>query len=182
MLSNIRYFSPISSEQSMKNAEKAEKFRVVNTGPKSIPAQRRRMLYSEAILRIEDAIRHRYPLEAIALIESLLSDRLEARLAWINGQHSDKRNFSTPGKLVYELCAQTTNESLDAKAIYKEVKAWADGRNESLHQMVKLAEGDENDWEARLKEAQATAEAGVPLFNKLDALVKKLNKPPKPTA
>jgi hypothetical protein len=164
----------------MTSAAKLKKVRAVNAGPKSGPAQARRGLYGNAITRVNNAIEHRYPLESIALLESMIADRLEARLAWLHQQRIDKREFSTLGNLTQELCGARSNESDEAKSVYEGVKAWADRRNEALHQMVKLAEGDPKDWKARLKEAQATAEAGVPLFNRVTALVRKLNKPPKP--
>ena len=157
----------------------AKKKRIINTGPKSVPAQARRELYGNAISRINNAIEHRYPLEAIALIESMLADRLEARLAHLHHQSPAKRNLSTLGKLTDELSNKASKEGDEAKYIYEEVKTWANRRNEALHEMVKLAEGSEKDWKEKVGEAQATAEAGLPLFRQLDALVSKLNKPQK---
>ncbi|MDD2919324.1 hypothetical protein [Rhodoferax sp.] len=164
----------------MTSAAKLKKVRAVNAGPKSGPAQARRRLYGNAITRINNAIEHRYPLESIALLESMMADRLEARLAWLHQQGVNKREFSTLGKLTQELCSALSNESDEAKSVYEAIKAWANRRNEALHQMAKLVEDDPKDWKARLREAQATAEAGVPLFNKVTALVRKLNRPPKP--
>lgn len=163
----------------MANTPKPKKVRALNTGPKSVPAQARRALYGNAITQVKNAIEHRYPLEAIALLESMIADRLEARLAWVFNQDPDKQKFSTLGKLTDELCGKKSTESDDAKAVYKDVQAWADRRNEALHQMVKLADDDAKDWNARNNEAQAAAKAGLTLFRKLDALVRKLNKPPK---
>ena len=147
-----------------------------NKGPNSLVAQARQKLYREAILRIKNAIEHRYPLEAIALLESMIADRLEARLAKIFIQDPCKGAFSTLGKLTKKLGGEELKENEAAKDLYKAVKTWAERRNEALHQMVKLAEGDTKDWAGRLEEAQATAEAGMTLFRKLDALVGKLNK------
>lgn len=163
----------------MTNTVKLKKVRAVNTGSKSIPAQARRGLYSSAVVRINSAIENSYPLEAIALLESMIADRLEARLAWIFEQDASKRKFSTLGRLTGALCGTESRESEDAKAVYKNVQEWADRRNESLHEMVKLAEGDAKDWNAKLEEAQSAAVDGLRLFKKLAALVKKLNKPAK---
>jgi hypothetical protein len=157
----------------------AKKKRVINTGPKSVPAQARRELYGHAISRVNNAIENRYPLEAIALLESMIADRLEARLACLHQQSPEKRNLSTLGNLTQELSGKKLGESDEAKVIYQEVNDWADRRNEALHEMVKLAEGSEKDWEEKVGEAQATAEKGLTLFRKLDELVRELNKPPK---
>jgi hypothetical protein len=158
----------------------AKKKRAINAGPKSIPAQSRKSLYIKAISRINNAIEHRYPLEAIALIESMIADRLEARLACLFKQDPDKRKFSTLGKLTDELCGKKSKDSDEAKAVYENVAKWANRRNEALHQMVKLAEGDAKDWQMKIEEAQATAAAGLLLFRELDAVVRELNKPPLP--
>ncbi len=159
-----------------------KKKRAINTGSKSIPAQARRELYGNAISHINIAIEHHFPLEAIALLESMMADRLEARLACIHKQALDKRMFSTVGNLTQELCGKKLAESDEAKAVYASVTAWANRRNEALHQMVKLAEGSDEDWVTKVMEAQETAETGLPLFRKLDALVKKLDKPPRRTS
>jgi hypothetical protein len=159
----------------------AKKKRAINTGSQSIPAQARRELYGNAITRITNAIEHRFPLEAIALLESMMADRLEARLACIHKQDPEKLNFSTLGKLTQDLSCTKSAESDEAKAVYTKVAAWAVRRNEALHQMVKLAEGKEAEWATKVREAQETAETGLLLFRELDTLVKKLNKPPRRT-
>jgi hypothetical protein len=160
----------------MASVQKKQLTRGENKGPNSLVAKARQKLYREAISRIKNAIKHRYPLEAIALLESMIADRLEARLAKIRIQDPCKGAFSTLGKLTKKLGGEELKESEAAKVLYNAVTLWADRRNEALHQMVKLAEGDTKDWAARLEEAQATAEAGMTLFRKLDRLVKGLNK------
>jgi|GEM_PF-1330983 len=159
----------------------AKKKRAINTGSQSIPAQARRELYGNAIARITNAIEHRFPLEAIALLESMMADRLEARLACIHKQDPEKLNFSTLGKLTQDLSSKALKESPEAIAIYKKANTWAHRRNAALHEMIKLAEGSEEVWATKVNEAQETAETGLPLFRELDALVKKLNKPPRRT-
>ena len=156
-----------------------DKNRAINTGPKSGMAQARKEFYGNAIPRIKRAIEHLFPLEAIALLESMMADRLESRLAYIFKQRADKRKFSTIGQLVEELCEKKSTESHEEKAVYGHVKTWGARRNEALHEMVKLAEGNEKDWGAKIQDAQEIAEAGLPLFGILDRQVKKLNKPPR---
>jgi len=159
-----------------------DKIRAVNSGPKSVIAQKRFQLYRAASTRIQQAIKSHYPLEAIALTESMIADRLEARLACIHGQTSEKRKFSTLGKLTDELCGKNSSESIESKNVFRAVKDWADLRNEAIHEMVKVAESDNKDWSKRMEEAEVVAEKGLELFKKLNALVSKLNKPGKPAA
>ena len=157
------------------------KERRTNSGPKSAPAQARKMLYQHAIPRVKDAIENRYPLEAIALLESMIADRLEARVAALPAKNGVRaaRTFSMLAKLATTLRSENSGESGDAKGIYQEVAEWARHRNKALHEMVKLAEGNTEEWGARMNEAQSAATKGLVLFRKVDALVKKLNKPAK---
>ena len=101
-----------------------DKNRAINTGPKSGMAQARKEFYGNAIPRIKRAIEHLFPLEAIALLESMMADRLESRLAYIFKQRADKRKFSTIGQLVEELCGKKSTESHEEKAVYGHVKTW----------------------------------------------------------
>ena len=162
--------------QPMTSPTKSKPIREINCQSKSAPAQSRMQLYRFAIPRIESAIRARYPLEAIALLESAIADRLESRVARIHDQASDKRKFSTLGRLISQLCGRCSGEADDAKLIYNKVPVWAARRNKALHEMVKLAETDATEWKGRQKEAQTIAEEGLPLFREVDALVKKLNR------
>ena len=159
------------------NTRKTKKVGAKNTGPHSVVAQARRVLYTKGIARVIDAMEHGYPLEAIALLESMIADRLEARRDCISAQETNKRVFDTAYETAEFLAGKKQPESDAAKEIYEAVKAWAPRRNELLHQMVKLAEDEAKAWDARLQEAQSTAKDGLELFRKLDALVKKLNKP-----
>ncbi len=161
------------------NNRKTKKVGAKNTGPQSVVAQARRVLYTKAISRVDAAIENGYPLEAIALLESMLADRLEARKDCITGQETNNREFDTAYKTAEFLAGENQRESDVAKGIYEAVKAWTPRRNELLHQMVKFADGDDKDWEMRLKDAQSAAADGLALFRKLDQLVRKLNKPPK---
>jgi hypothetical protein len=122
-----------------------------------------------------------FHIEAIALCESLLSDRLEARRAWLARQLESKREFGTLGGLARELLGQSSNEAGDPieanKLIYEDCVKWADDRNKAIHEMFKLAEGDESNWEVRYAALEAVADSGLKLTRKLSAAVKKSNTP-----
>ena len=158
----------------------SSKFRAINTSPKGDVAQQRKQLYKDALVKIDAALKAGYFLEAIAICESILADRLEARLAWINGQKEDKRKYSTVGRLADELKGEKSCECDDAKKLYAKVKAWAEVRNEAIHQMVKLSETNPETWENKYRAAETTAKDGLMLFRDIDRLVRKLNMPLKP--
>ncbi|MEI7845514.1 MAG: hypothetical protein WCK35_06905 [Chloroflexota bacterium] len=65
-------------------------------------------LYKEAITRINAAIDQGFFLEAITLVKSLISDRLESRLTLLKGEDF---SFRTLGELISE----TRNRETDPK-------------------------------------------------------------------
>ncbi|MCB1206326.1 MAG: hypothetical protein KDN18_18845 [Verrucomicrobiae bacterium] len=148
-----------------------------SSGLKSRTGQARRDLYAKSLERIAKAIEAGYALEAITLLESLIADRLESRLASIHDQKAEKRKFSTLGNLTQELKGKESGEPPGAVAIYERVEKWAGLRNEAIHEFAKLREGSSKKWETKYRKAVKAAKDGIPLFNDLSAEVKKLNRP-----
>ena len=111
-----------------------------SSGLKSRTGQARRDLYAKSLERIAKAIEAGYALEAITLLESLIADRLESRLASIHDQKAEKRKFSTLGNLTQELKGKESGEPPGAVAIYERVEKWAGLRNEAIHEFAKLRE------------------------------------------
>lgn len=147
-----------------------------SSGPTSPAGQARGNLYSRCLGRISAAVADGYVLEAITLLESLMADRLEARMASIHQQDPEKRKFSTLGRLVQELTGRKSAESEEAKRIYREVEKWSDGRNKAIHEFAKLQEGSTRTWETKYEEARQTAADGEKLFRDLNRIVTKLNR------
>lgn len=149
-----------------------------SSGTKSKTGQARRTLYARCLERIRSALEDGYVLEAITLLESLITDRLEARLASIHAQKPEKRKFSTVGKLIQELSGKKVGESDEALAVYVKVAKWADKRNEAIHEFAKLREGSTKKWETKYSEARGAVEEGGKVFRELDKIVRKLNRKP----
>lgn len=82
-----------------------------------------------AISRIEKAIGDGYYLEAIALAESILSDRLALYLHH-NGDKSDSKNLH---KLV------ATSIEFNRLELFEEIDCWRQKRNKSIHGLVRLS-------------------------------------------
>ena len=162
----------------MKKNENEKKVRQrKSSGPKSRTGQARRDLYAKSLERIAKAIEDGYALEAITLLESLIADRLESRLASIHDQKAEKRKFSTLGNLTQELKGKKAGEPKEAVKLFKRVDDWADLRNEAVHEIAKLREGSSKKWETKYKKAVKAAKEGIELFNDLSAEVQKLNRP-----
>lgn len=152
------------------------KLRAINTGSDSDVGQARRRLYKNAFKRVFDALTQGYALEAIALIESMIADRLESRTAAIHGHMPEKREFSTLVKLAQPLAGKKSNEPDEAKQIFRQVEKWSARRKTALHEMVKLAEGSSADWHARYEIARQDAAEGIAILRKVDNVVAKLNR------
>ena len=136
----------------------------------------RKNLYRRCIAQYNEALGHEFYVEAVAIVESLISDRLESRLACKHNDSEAKRKFSTVGKLATELKGKKANEADEARELYSEIVLWSVNRNNVIHQLVKLADGEVPDWDARYREARKTAESGMTLFRRVDRLVSKLNR------
>lgn len=163
----------------MSHKQTSKKIRKINTGPDASVATEKKELYRHTVKRINDANDAGFYLESVTLVESMITDRLEARRSKINNHSEEKRKFSTAGRLVDELCGERAGESEELKLLYQEVRAWADRRNEVLHQLAKLAEGDQRDWPTKYAVAKPTALDGMALFRRLDYAIRKVNAPDK---
>jgi len=135
---------------------------------KSVPGDgtgpRRHALYTQAWKQIERAKESRFYIEAIALLESLLADRLECRLAYLTKK---ERGFLTLGRLTTLL---RIDESEDFRKIYPRILAWATLRNEAIHELPKLAQGERTSWATRMQRMPGIVEAGRNLLLELDDL------------
>ncbi|QOJ27640.1 MAG: hypothetical protein HRU80_01665 [Ignavibacteriales bacterium] len=148
------------------------KERAKNTGPKSEVGQARKELYANAHFRIKESIEKGFYLEAIALCESIICDRLEARIAWISPQK--KTIFNNIGNNLDFLEPREPDTLLNDT--YLEIRKWAKDRNKTLHEMVKLELINYEDWNKKYDEAKKTAIQGLRIAKKISNHVKRVNK------
>lgn len=145
-------------------------------------------LYRGANRRLKEALAHGFWIEAIALCESMISDRLEARISHLGNHEPTARRHKVLGGLVKRL------QSIEKKtgyatlhALYDEVRSWNDDRNKAIHHAVKISDGEEfRSWEQRYGELEATARTGADLVRRLSSEFKRMRlaaerkKAPKP--
>jgi hypothetical protein len=105
----------------------------------------RRKIYKSAFKQIKLANEAGFYLEAITLIESLITDRLESRLSYLDGKDFSFKNIS---KLIEKSIKLETDSEL-INLIEIDLRKWAGDRNKSLHEMAKIAEGDFSTWDER---------------------------------
>lgn len=144
--------------------------------PNGMVGKLRQAIYTSGFLQIKKALEAGFYVEVIALSESVIADRLEARWAWKNGQSSKAREFGTLGFMTARLMKSET-EPRDACLVYERAAVWSKDRNRALHEMLKLPEGEFEPWEQRYAGLEAVAKTGVRIARQTDNVVRRLNRP-----
>jgi len=125
-------------------------------------------LYRQGIGRAERAIREGFYIEAIAIQESVIADRLEYLLEFISGE----RRFHTLGRLLSTIRSQVPSEHLDEEVLGA-VAVWSDQRNIAIHRMVKYSDFHDLSWRQRLADCSLAAEEGKVVMRAVDAWVRR---------
>lgn len=107
-------------------------------------------------------------IEAIALMESAISDRLESTLNYLH-PNSDY-SYKTIGVLAKDLL----KEKAYKEETLKEILDWAKTRNDAIHQMVKLLPDQSKSFQDRYDELESCAEEGYAIFKKVNNEHKKM--------
>jgi len=126
-------------------------------------------LIKAANKRVKSCINSGHHIEAIALLESLIADRLEAGLS---RKKSGKQPMSTLGPLLKE----SLNSGLISDDFYVEIHNWSRERNKVLHEMVKVRNLDSGNWHDRMKHARKLAIEGRQIYEKLSNEIKKIHR------
>ena len=152
----------IKQQMCMARLQKANQKRPVsNKTGKARQAQ-----ISMAMEQYNRAMKDCYYIEAIALMESAISDRMESALNYLfpNKDYS----YNTVGFLAK--CLLDNQQFLNENwvAILEEIKQWSKQRNDAIHQMVKLMPDLSKSFQVRYKELKKCAKEGSKLFRMLD--------------
>ena len=146
-----------------------KKIRAINLAGNSVGKQRQG-IYQQAHEHIVIAMDSGFYLEAITLIESLISDRLESRLTYLLGT-----DFSF--KVLHDLIKETQKNEADEillNLVTIDLDEWRKQRNKAIHEMVKIVEGDTSTWEYRSNKLPAIATEGHALLRKIERRVQSL--------
>jgi hypothetical protein len=120
----------------------------------------KQQLYKLAHKRVQSSIRRGAHIEAIALLESIMSDRIESAISSVTRKPV---SASTLGSLFKTLDKLSPADD-DLKAL---VWAWNESRGLVIHQMVKLTNDYNSTWAERVKFAKTTAQEGLILLPQL---------------
>ena len=132
--------------------------------------QARYNMYKSAYERIATAKKSGFHLEAITIIESLITDRLESRLSFILKADFSFQNL---GPLIKKADKEETDAQLK-KLVTIDLDKWRIARNKALHEMTKIAEGDTSTWQDRVNGLQPVSDDGIALLQVIDKRIRKL--------
>ena len=155
---------PASSVRTVKNSRHLRK---VSYSPEIGKA--RNTLFSEAFRRIDRAISAGFHLEAVAILESLICDRLEMAIS-IKLESSIR-----PGNLG-PLLSKAKSLGIYSEELLEELNSWRSSRNQVMHQMVKITDSKSFNWRERIKFARKTAIEGKEILKQIQKRNSRLKK------
>ncbi len=142
----------------------AKKIRAIAKGDNAVGKERHN-LFALVIERISQAEKEGYYLEAIALLESIIADRLESRLSHITDSIV---GFHTLGFLVRLI--NLFEKQSQIKDIANQIEKWSKKRNTCLHEMAKIDLNDNKSWNEKVNFCKETISEGIELFRDIDKL------------
>ncbi|MDP6396431.1 MAG: hypothetical protein QGI16_06850 [Candidatus Marinimicrobia bacterium] len=122
-------------------------------------------LFAEVIERIQKAEKEGFYLEAIALLESIIADRLESRLCYITGSNV---GFHTLGFLIRLI--KLFEKQTQIIKVADQIEKWSKKRNTCLHEMAKIALNNSKTWVEKVNFCEDTISEGIELFREIDIL------------
>jgi len=138
--------------------------------------QLRQIVYKNGINQINKAMDAGFYIEAVMILDSIINDRLEARLLFLDSQYDKSplvSTFSTKNA-VDQVCEKEEVEEFEI--IYEEIKSWVNERNVVAHAFVKYTKTNINKTAIqRLNHAKETANSGKKLMRKISNAVQKYN-------
>lgn len=124
--------------------------------------------YRKVLRRYKEAMEQGFYLEAVTLMESIISDRLEST---INHVSNNNHSYLPLGKLIKLFDEKEIKGKIseDFLTIVKTISEWKNQRNKALHEMAKLDDEPNQTFETLYDSAKQTAEEGYAIFRKVDS-------------
>ena len=123
--------------------------------------QAKNILYRKAHRRIKRAIQSGFYIEAIALLESLICDRMEAMLSKLTGG-------PVPVASLGQLRQQLIPYEVFTSQLNEQLKEWNKSRGEIVHQFVKILDSEEVSWHRRLAHSKVVAMDGLEILREVN--------------
>ncbi len=148
--------------------------KIAATVGKDITGKQKYEIMRSAVSRYNTAMEHNFYLEATALIESLITNRLESRLA---GLTSDEVEIDTLGNLIKKIKKTELETDTELYSIMtNEINAWREKRNITIHRAAKLVKDEKKDFAQFLEVAKDTATEGRKIFDQYNKRLNQLRK------
>ena len=128
--------------------------------------------YRDGMDQFNKAMSNGYYIEAMAILESMMSDRL---CSVYYERNSKTGKFIATSNLNKDVCGKiiTTEECPEINDLYKKINDWLKKRNEAIHGVVKIKPDEKRSLSERYDEIHYHAEYGYDIFRELDKVVKK---------
>jgi hypothetical protein len=116
--------------------------------------------------RIAYAINKGFHIEAIVILESLISDRIEAA---VQSTQPERIKLMDLGKAI----TQTSIHEILDDSLRVDLDLWRRNRNKLTHEMVKLTDDSVSTWRERMNYARSVSNEGLRLAKEVDKQTKK---------
>lgn len=138
--------------------------------------RKRHDLYANAFDQINKARAAGFYIECIAILESIISDRLEARRACLNPNDLEKHRFWTL-RTASKLLSEERSDDPGIRQLYQRILDWSQSRDRAIHEMAKLGAVEQTEvWAERNGALIGTVDEGIDLARRLDRKVQALNR------
>ena len=136
----------------------------------------RQTLYKKVFACIKEASENGFYLEAIALEESVLCDRLESIAGRDSSDSSIKKEkYMTVGKFLTTKNLQKELKEHIPESLFDKIKVWWENRNKVIHGMAKFTDVEGANWENKMNRAHICAENGIKLVREIDKISKNIH-------
>lgn len=120
-------------------------------------------LIKSARKRVDRAIQSGFNIEATALLESLIADRIESAIENKTGEVQKVQNL---GRLVTNAISQ----GIISEDLAAEIRNWSKSRAKVIHEMVKVTSENPGSWRERMTFARQLAREGIEILKKVEKI------------
>jgi hypothetical protein len=140
-------------------------------------ARQRYDLYRLANEQLKAAYEAGFYIECVSICESIISDRIEARIQFLRRATDKPSHIDSLGRLLKQVEDIESEDQTELRAAYVAIREWGNARNETIHQFVKVTDqNNQADAKDRIQQAKIAARDGRNLMRLIAQLIKKQNK------
>ena len=114
-------------------------------------------------------------IEQIAIYESLIADRIEARIGWLQRKQSNYLTLKSLGAACMEIKTKEKKANKELFSLYDRAAAWYETRHHPIHACCKITiESEHVPFAIKYSEYQQIALEGAKVFKALSGAIKKV--------